>query len=171
MVDNPPEKPGYKVIVRTCRVVMDVRIRISEITPESVADYFTPDETGEGLRWEWAERQNRLLSALLKDEEALNQFLTNIAEGDFGFLLESKRITGMSDEEEDALFEKVYTGMEGDDRMFFEEAKKDGVLYDNIKLIHTAFATDWEETDVIDVCVLKPDDESRSSRSFPDEGK
>jgi hypothetical protein len=46
---------------------MDVEIRISQITPEYVASYFTPDETGEGLSWEWAERQNRLLSAMLKD--------------------------------------------------------------------------------------------------------
>jgi len=171
VAENPPEKDSRNVIERTCRVVMDVNIRISEITPESVADYFTPDETGEDLPWEWAERQNRLLSALLQDEEVLGQFLMSIARNDLGDLLESKRITGMSNDEEDALFEKVYTGMEGDDRVYFEEARRDGFLPDNTGLIHKAIVVEWEETAVIDVCVLEPDDESRSSTSFTDGGK
>ena len=61
MAENPSQKSSRPVIERKCRVVFDVHIRISEITPENVADTFTPDETGEGLPWEWAERQNRLL--------------------------------------------------------------------------------------------------------------
>jgi len=171
VAENPPVKNSHNVIVRTCRVVMDVRIRINEITPESVAGYFALDGTDEDLPWEWAERQSRLLTALLQDEEVLGRFLMSIARDDFGDLLESKRITGMSNDEEDALFEKIYTGMEGDDRVFFEEARRDGFLPDNTGLIHKAFVMDWEETAVIDVCVLEPDDESRSSTSFTDGGK
>ncbi len=129
MAKDPPEKHSYNTIERTCRIILDVNIRISEITPESVADYFKPDETDEGLPWEWAERQNRFLLALLQDEEALDRFLISIAEGDFDFLLESDRISGMSDEVEDALFEKVFTSMGGDDGVFFQEAKNDGILY------------------------------------------
>lgn len=155
MAENPPEKHGYHVIERTCRIVFDVNIRISEITPESVAGYFTPDETGEGLPWEWAERQNRFLLALLRDEEALDRFLTSIAKGDFGFLLDSDRISGLSDDEEDALFEKVFTGMGGDDRAFFQGAKDDGILYHNIELVHKAFVTNWEGTNIKNVRVLK----------------
>jgi hypothetical protein len=79
VAEPPPVKHGYQVIERTCRIVFDVNILIREITPESVADYFTPDETGVGLPWEWAERQNRFLLALLQDEKALDQFLANIA--------------------------------------------------------------------------------------------
>ena len=154
MVENPPEKHGHQVIERTCRIVFDVNIRISEITPESVADYFTPNETGEGLPWEWAERQNRFLLALLQDEEVLDQFLTNIAEGDFGFLLESNRIKGLSDDEEDALFEKVFAGMSDDDRVFFQEAKTDGILYHNIELVHKAFVTDWKKAQIKEVRVM-----------------
>ena len=33
MAENPPEKHGYNVIERTCRIVFDVHIRINEITP------------------------------------------------------------------------------------------------------------------------------------------
>jgi hypothetical protein len=159
VAENPPEKHGYQVIERTCRIVFDVNIRISEITPESVAGYFTPDETGEGLPWEWAERQNRFLLALLRDEEVLDQFLTNIAAGDFGFLLESKRIKGFSDDEEDALFEKVFAGMSDDDRVFFQEAKRDGILYHNIELVHKAFVTDWKKAQIKEVRVIKQAEE------------
>ncbi len=155
MAENPPEKRGYNVIERKCRIVFDVNIRISEITPESVAGYFTPDESGEGLPWEWAERQNRFLLALLQDEEIVEQFLTNIAEGDFSFLLDSDRISGLSDDEEDVLFEKVFTGMDDDDRVFFQEAKRDGILYHNIELVHKAFVTDWKGANIKNVRVLK----------------
>ena len=157
MVENPSEKNEPNVIVRTCRIVMDVKIRISQITPENVVGYFKPDETGKGLSWEWAERQNRLLLALLKDDEVLDQFLASIAKGDLGFLLESKRIMGLSDEAEDELFKKVYSGIDSEDRTFFEEARRDGILYHNIELVHKAFVTDWKETDVIDLVVIKQD--------------
>ena len=60
MAENLPEKDNHNVVVRTCRVVMDVRIRITKITPENVAGYCTPDETDKGLSREWAARQNSL---------------------------------------------------------------------------------------------------------------
>jgi hypothetical protein len=156
LADEPPNK-DQGVIERTCRIVMNVRVRISEITSENVAGYFTPDETGEGLPWEWAARQNRLLLALLQNEEVLERFLAHIVRNDLGFLLDSKRITGLSDEAEDELFEKVYSEIDSEDRVFFEEARKDGILYQNIELIHKAVVTDWKETDVIDLFVMKQD--------------
>jgi hypothetical protein len=157
VVENPLEERSYNVIERTCRVVMDVKIRISQITPENVAGYFKPCETGEGLPWEWAERQNGLLLALLNDEEVLDQFLAGIAQSDLGFLLDSKRIKSLSDEEENDLFERVYRGLDRDDRLFFEEVRKDGILYDNLQLIHKAFVTAWKETEVVEVLVVKQD--------------
>jgi hypothetical protein len=155
LADEPPEKETQDVTEWTCRIVMDVQVRISEITPENVAGYFTPDETGEGLPWEWAARQSRLLLAMLQDEEVLERFLTHIVKSDLGFLLESERIRGLSDEAEDELFEKVYSGIDSEDRGFFEEARKDGILYQNIELIHKAVVTDWKEIDLIDLFVMK----------------
>ena len=159
MAENPHQKHGYNVIERTCRIVFDVNIRISEITPENVASYFTPDESDEGISWEWAERQNRFLLALLQDEEVLDQFLTHIAKGDFGFLLESERIEGLSDDEEDALFEKIFTKMGLEDRSFFKGAKDDGILYHNIDLVHKAFVTNWKRAEIKDVHVIKQAEE------------
>ena len=156
MTETATKRDGYKVIERRCRIVMDVNIHISEITPQSVAEYFTPDEAGEGISWEWAERQNRLL-ALIQDEEAVEPFLLSFVTDDLGFLLEGEQIKGLEDEEEDELFEKVYSQMNGEDRLFFEEAKRDGSLYHNIELIHRAFVTDWKRAELKSVCVLKQD--------------
>ena len=158
MAENPSQKSSRPVIERKCQVVFDVNIHISEITPENVADQFTPDETGEGLPWEWAERQNRLLLALLQDEAALEQFLTSITTSDFGSLLESDRIRSMPDEAEGALFAKVFAKLGSDDCAFFQEALKEGVLFDNIVLIHRAFVADWKMAEVKDVRALKPDE-------------
>lgn len=158
MAESPPQKSSRHVIERKCRVVFDVNIHISEITPADVSDNFTPDETGDGLPWEWAERQNRLLLALLQDEEALDQFLTSITTSDFGSLVESDRIRGMPDEAEGGLFAKVFAKLGSDDRLFFQEALKEGVLFDNIVLVHRAFVTDWQSVEIKDVRALTPDD-------------
>jgi hypothetical protein len=158
VAEIPSQKHSGNVIERMCRVVFDVNIRISEITPENVADTITPDETGEGLPWEWAERQNRLLLALLQDEAALAQFLTSITTSDFGSLLESDRIRGMPDEAEGALFARVLAGMGSNDCAFFQEALREGVFFDNIVLIHRAFMTDWQRVEIKDVRALKPDE-------------
>jgi hypothetical protein len=158
VAENPSQKSSRPVIERKCRVVFDVNIHISEITPENVADTFTPDETGEGLPWEWAERQNRLLLALLQDEEALAQFLIGITTSDFGSLLESDRIRGMPDEAEGALFARVFAKLGSYDCAFFQEALKEGVLFDNIVLVHRAFVTDWQRAEIKDVRALKPDE-------------
>ena len=56
MANTQLQRAGCRVVERTCRVVMDVRVRVTEITRESVAEHFTPSETGEGLPWEWAKR-------------------------------------------------------------------------------------------------------------------
>jgi hypothetical protein len=158
VAEKPSQKDSHKVIERKCRVVFDVNIQISEITPENVADYFTPDEAGAGLPWEWAERQNRLLLALLQDEEALEQFLISITTSDFGSLLESDTVGGMPDAEEGALFAKVVTGIGSDDCLFFQEAQNDGVLFENITLIHRAFVADWKRAEIKDVRAIKPDE-------------
>ena len=156
MADEPHEKNTHDVIERTCRIVMDVRVRISEITPENVAGYFTPDETGEGLTWEWAERQNRLLLALLKDQEALDQFMAGITKCALELLVDSRRVADdQADEEEDRLFERVFSKMDGEDARYFEEVNRDGLFSENIELLDRAFVIDWRGADIKDVHVLK----------------
>lgn len=158
MAEKPPQTDSHNVIERTCRVVIDVKIRISQITPESVAGYFAPDETGAGLSWEWAERQNRLLLALLQNEDVLDQFLVSIVTGDLAALLESDRAGGLLDEAEDELFQKVYSDIDSADREFFEEARKDGILFENVALVHKAFANDLKRAEIKDVQMIQQDE-------------
>jgi hypothetical protein len=156
LADKPPEKDTQDMIERTCRIVMDVRVRVSQITPENVADYFTPDETGKGLPWEWAERQNRLLSALLKDEESLDRFLVGITRCALELLVGSRQVASdQADEEQGLLFERVFSKMGDEDALYFREAKRDGLLSENIYLVDKAFITDWGGTNIKDVRVLK----------------
>jgi hypothetical protein len=134
---------------------MNVRVRVSPITPENVAGYFTPDETGEGLSWEWAERQNRLLSALLKDEESLDQYLVGITRCSLELLVDSKLVADDQADEEDRLFEKVFSKMSSEDALYFREAMRDGLFPENIELLDRAFLIDWRGADIENVCVLK----------------
>jgi hypothetical protein len=155
VADEPPEKKRHDLAEATCRVVMDVRIRVREITPESVADEFTPDE---GLTWEWAERQGRLLRALVRDHEAFNRYLIGVAKDDLGELLDSSHIKRMPADEEDDLLEGVYSGMGDEDTRFFQKARRDGILSDNIPLFHTSFITDWPSTRLVDVSLTGTQD-------------
>lgn len=156
MADEPHEKDTRDVTERTCRIVMDVRVRVSQITRENVADYFTPDETGTGLPWEWAERQNRLLLALLKGEESLDQFLAGITWCALELLVDSKHVAGGGpDEEEDRLFEEVFSRMSSEDALYFRKAMRDGLFTENIELLDKAFVIDWKGANIEDVHVLK----------------
>jgi hypothetical protein len=78
----------------TCRVAIDVKIRVRKFTPESVANEFTPSDD-----MEWSGRRDKgwLLRALMSDGEALNQYLINIAKEDLGALLNSDQIEGYAD--------------------------------------------------------------------------
>jgi hypothetical protein len=148
LAEESPQKDAQTVIERTCRIVMDVRVRVREITPESVAEEFSPSDD---LPWEWAERQGRLLRALLSDEETLNQYLLYVAKDDLSALLDSEHIVGPSGEELDDLLEGVYSGMADEDAQFFGEARGDGILYDNTRLVDRAFVTDWASARLIDI--------------------
>lgn len=160
MADEPHEKDTQDVTERTCRIVMDVRVCVSEITPENVAGYFTPDETGEGLTWEWAERQNRLLSALLNDDESLDQFLAGITKCALELLVDSRLVADdQADEEEDRLFERVFSKMGGEDSRYFREAKREGLFSENIYLLDKAFTIDWRGVETKDVRVIKQAEE------------
>lgn len=151
MADEPPERRNFDVAEFTCRVMMDVKVRVRAITRESVIEEFTPSDE---LSWEWAERQIRLLQALMRDGESLNQYLISIAKDDMGALLDSDQIEGLPADEEDELFEGVYKGLGNEDAQFFREARRDGILYENMRLIHRSFVTDWKSTELRDIYVL-----------------
>ena len=151
MATNPPQKDSHSMLERTCRVVLDVTIHISKITPENVADYFTPSETGTGLSWEWAERQNRLLHALLKDEASLDEFLRLITKDELEVMTNTVYAKPQSDDE---LFERIYSNMDAEDALYFQTAKDEGLLGENLELIYKAFVIGWKEAAIKEVRVI-----------------
>lgn len=155
MADKQPKTGSYTVIERACRIVIDVPVRITEITPQSVAEYFTPNESGEGITWEWAERQNRLLLMLMKDEEALKQWLLTVAREDVSHLLENDSFRCMPVEVEDQFFEKLYSRMESADARYFAEARREGLLGENLELFYRAFVTSWKEAKLTELTVME----------------
>ena len=152
MVEEQPERGEQDAAEFTCRIVMDVKIRVQEITPESVADEVIPSDDPS---WEWANRQRRLLQALMKDDEILNQYLISIAKDDLGAILNSAQIEGPSANEEDELLEKLYPEINAEDAFFFRQARRDGILYENMRLVHKAFEPDWGSARLKDMCVIE----------------
>jgi len=156
MVVHLPESNSHSVKVRKCRLVLEISIGISEITPEIIAPHFTTDEEDQALCREWAQRHQRLLNALLQNQEALHQFLTSVAQGDLGLLLESQSMPGMKSEAEDDFFARLLGDLADEDRKFFEEAVREGYMDHCIELINNAFVADWEATTVLDGEALRP---------------
>lgn len=157
MVTTPSED-GPKVVERRYRIVLDVTVHATEITAESAADYFAPGRAGEGLGWEWAERQNRLLRVLLDDEEIAGPFFLEVVKDDLGALLKSDLIGGFPEGRDDGLFEKAYSRMEDEDVEFFREAQEGGFLSDNLELVYRAFVTDWEGAQLVEVRLITEED-------------
>ena len=151
MAEESPAKRDHAAADITCRIVIDVQIRVREITRESVAEEFTPSDE---LSWEWVERQARLLRVLLSNGEALNRYLIGIAKDDLGALLESDRIEGLPTDEEDELFEGLYSVLGEEDADFFRRARRGGVLYENMRLVHRSFVTDWASSELKDLYLI-----------------
>jgi hypothetical protein len=149
------KKISAPLVERTCRITLDVKILVSEITRENVEDSFIPDETEEkGLTWEWAERQNRLLSMLIRDEETLNEFLIHVAEQEILFILNSDK-TEQLESVERKLIERIALRMEGEDARFFQEAIDDGILWENARLVDEALWLEWEKAEIREIHVIK----------------
>lgn len=146
---------SHPLIERTCRITLDVKVLVSEITPENVADSFIADETDEeGLTWEWAERQNRLLLMLIQDEETLKEFLIDIAREDLEFILNSDHMSPVKSIELE-LMERIISRMEGEDALFFQEAREAGILWNNARLVDEAFWLEWMRAEIREIHVIE----------------
>jgi hypothetical protein len=145
------------LIERTCRITLDVRVLVNEITRENVAGTFIPNETDEnGLTWEWAERQNRLLLMIIQDEETLNEFLIDITMEDLKGILNIKPTRPGNSKELDVI-ERLALRTKGKDKLFFQEAIDKGVFWDNAQLVDEAFWHEWVRAEIREIRVIKQD--------------
>jgi hypothetical protein len=130
------------VVEKQVRVSIDIKFNLDEITEDDVKRDFMRSSNYEELIqdpivWEIAERQNRLLRALLKDEELLNKFLTKwVVER---FLESSTRGQVHSafnvEEREEELIEPAIASLDEEDIAFFKDVIESGAYAENTEHI------------------------------------
>ena len=136
------------LVEKRFRMMLDFRVLIGEVREEDI-------RRDNGDDWEHArehaERQNRLLRALLQDKEALRQFMTYLV---------TDRVCGHTDSElgrvfkvrrEEEMLEPAYTKMSEDDVRFFREVSEEGIFWENTEQFEWCFAVDWTEANLIEI--------------------
>jgi hypothetical protein len=132
-------------------VTLDLTVTISDISQERVRRHYTWDKKDPASSWEQAERQQRLLLALLQDEQALHRFLVYVLTSDLGAKLDVELMKKEAMAEDDEILETVYAGMGAEDAGYFREVKREGLLYENAQLVHESFVVDWRRTEIKEV--------------------
>jgi hypothetical protein len=133
------------------RVTLDFLVTVSDISQERVRRHYTWNEADPHSSWERAERQRRLLLALLQDERALHRFLVYVLMNDLDAKLGSELMKNERVEEDDEILETVYAGMGEGDAGFFREVRSAGVLYESTQLVHESFVVDWQRTGLVNL--------------------
>jgi hypothetical protein len=150
MVDTTLTETTCAPSTRRLRVTLDLMVTISDISQERVRRHYTWNEADPASSWEGAQRQQRLLLALLGDERALHRFLVYVLTTDLDAKLGSELMKNERvEEEDDEILEAVYAGMGEADAGFFREVRSAGVLYESTQLVHESFVVDWQRTGLV----------------------
>ena len=139
------------VIEKHYRVTLDVKVLISEITRETLRQHWQWDENNQDSMWEQGGRQNRLLSALLENEEVLEKFLVYVIVDDLEAKLGTESRNGYQVAETEKILESVYTLMEEEDAQFFREVRDKKIFSANTEIMEDCFVIDWDDTKIIEL--------------------
>jgi hypothetical protein len=131
---------------RVCRVTLDLRIRVSEITLEKLRRSIYWDEADQESSLARADRQNRLLRALLRSEVALKQFFAFVAVGDLKFRLHADPCVAVPLSDDDEILQSVLRDLGAEGGRLVEEAGAVGSLLDDTELFHRCFSVDWDNS-------------------------
>jgi hypothetical protein len=131
---------------RVCRITLECKIQISEITPEVFrkSGYRVGRDQESALRD--AERHSQLLHAMLRDARTLDQFLTYVIANDFGTLFDADPNVRFPVEEEDAILKRVYSVVGGDKVYVADEDQSSDAPVEDTELLHACFKVDWRRT-------------------------
>jgi hypothetical protein len=131
---------------RICRVTLDCKIQINEITPEALRKSGYRDGRGQESALRDANRQSGLLHAMLRDAQTLDRFLTYVIVNDFGILVDAELEVRFSVQEEDAILKRVYSVVGGDKVYFADEDQGSDAPVEDTELLHACFKVDWRGT-------------------------
>lgn len=151
-------EPDTVMMEKHYRMTLDFRVLVGDVRKEGV------ERDGDDLEQadELLERQRRLLHAFLRDERALDEFMTYLV---------TDRVCGHTDSELEMVFgvrpdeemlEMVYSAMGEDDAQFFREVSQDGILWDNTEQFERCFAVDWTGATLIEIRAKKEGDPTAS---------
>jgi hypothetical protein len=140
------------------RMTLDFRVLVGDVRKGGV------ERDGDDLEGadELLERQRRLLHALLRDERALDEFMTYLVTDRVCSHTDSEleMVFGVRPDEE--ILEMVYSAMGEDDARFFREVRQDGILWDNTEQFERCFAVDWTGATLIEIRAQKEGDPTAS---------
>ncbi|MDT5155821.1 MAG: hypothetical protein QOH51_178 [Acidobacteriota bacterium] len=140
---------------RVCRVTLDLKIRIAGISLEKLQQSIYWDEADQARSLALADRQNRLLHSLLRDEVALNQFLAYVALGDLKFRLDADPSVAVPVKDEDEILKSVLRELGEEGVGLVEEAATVGSLLDDTELFHSCFTVDWDNSVLSDIEAMR----------------
>jgi hypothetical protein len=151
-------EPDAVIVEKHYRMTLDFRVLIGDVRKEGA------ESVGDDLEQvdEHLERQRRLLRALLRDERALDEFMTYLVidrvcshpDSELGMVF------GVRPDEE--ILEPVYSALGEDDAQFFREVRRDGILWENTEQFECCFAVDWTGATLIEIAAKKEGDPTAS---------
>jgi hypothetical protein len=146
------------MLEKRLRLTVDFKISAGEITRETVEHYYRDyvnyqELMKNELMWEIAAKENRLLQALIKNDEALNRFLTYVIldEVDPAKGSHLRKMLQVGREEE--ILESVIQSLEEGDVNFFKRVTEKGLFHENTKLFEHSVGVEWLGVQVTDLCM------------------
>jgi hypothetical protein len=147
---------GGDIIEKRCRVILDLKVVINELTMEYVRKHVQWPAEQEETGWIAAERDNRLLLALIRNEQVLEKYLAHYItyeiEGDLEKDLIRKFDPGEVVEE---ILEPVIKELPADDVAYFEEIIREEVFLDCTYLMREAINIDWDRSELVKIFLVE----------------
>lgn len=140
------------MIEKRLRMSLDFEVSVSEITDESMRDYYRRFRNFEAMVgdeefWANLSRQVRLQRALLEDDESLCRFLTYAVVNEVDSRLDSRlgevfSVNGRRIEEE--ILEPLFSRLGEEDAQYFMEMSAAGTLWENVEVMNKSFIVRWK---------------------------
>jgi hypothetical protein len=141
------------------RMVLDFKIIIVEITEDRVQEYYRfhgndQDKMERARVWESAKRQNRLLRALIKNQEALDKFLTHIIMEEIDFSdAELKKVFQVESERE--MLNIVISKLAKKDALYFQELQDEDSFWENAEMFGESFVIELVGVSLAETRIIK----------------
>jgi hypothetical protein len=131
---------------RVCRVMLDLKVQVTEVTAEILRQSIFWDEMDQSRSFTFAERQNYFLKALLRDKEALQQFLAYVAMSDLRYRLDADLIVSAPIQDEDSILKSVLARLSPEEADQICDDASAPAIGEDIELLHRCFSIRWNES-------------------------